>query len=151
MSDPTDKIEKVVELAAPVSRVWRALTDYEEFGRWFRVDLDGPFKPGAESTGKMTYPGTEHMPWLAHIERMDPERLFSLRWHVYDPWAKEAAMTEPMTLVEFELEEIPAGTRLTITESGFANVSDPLRLEAMRSNTTGWDTQAEHIAAHVND
>ncbi len=119
MTNTNDKIEKVVELTAPVSRVWRALTDHEEFGQWFRVDLDQPFEKGGESTGKMTHPGTEHMPWLARVERMDPEQLFSLRWHVYDSNAKKVASDEPMTLVEFRLEQIPAGTRLTITESGF--------------------------------
>ncbi len=150
MTNTNDKIEKVVELTAPVSRVWRALTDHEEFGQWFRVDLDQPFEPGGESTGKMTHPGTEHMPWLARVERMDPEQLFSLRWHVYDSNAKKVASDEPMTLVEFRLEQIPAGTRLTITESGFSKLSEPLRLDAMRSNTRGWDFQAESIAEHVN-
>ena len=52
MNEPDqDRIEKIVDLAAPVSRVWRALTDHEEFGQWFRVRLDGPFEVGATTTG----------------------------------------------------------------------------------------------------
>ncbi len=144
-----DKIQKIVELAAPVGRVWRALTDYEEFGAWFRVQLDGPFEPGARSTGKMTYPGVEGLPWLAYVERMDPESLFSLRWHLYYPTWEGKMSEQPTTLVEFRLEAIPTGTRLTITESGFAAVPDAKRLEAMRSNTQGWDIQAGHIAEYV--
>jgi len=79
-----DRIEKVVELKAPVSRVWRALTDPEEFGQWFRVKLDQPFSPGAVSTGKMTYPGYEGWPWRATVGRMDHERFFSYRWNDSD-------------------------------------------------------------------
>src|ERR1700722_2043284 len=73
-----DSIEKRIELKAPISRVWRALTDYREFGQWFRVKLDGPFVPGQVSRGHITYPGYEHLRWEAVVEKMEPERLFSL-------------------------------------------------------------------------
>src|SRR5882757_2877317 len=73
----TDRIEKTVELTAPVSRVWKALTDHQEFGSWFRVNLDGPFVPGARSTGHITYPGYEHLKWEAVVQKVEPERLFS--------------------------------------------------------------------------
>ncbi|MEO1246265.1 MAG: SRPBCC domain-containing protein, partial [Pseudomonadota bacterium] len=81
MQTGEDKIEKVIEFNVPVARVWRALTDAEEFGQWFRVELDGPFEEGRRSTGKMTYPGYEHYPWVATVERMEHEKLFSFRWH----------------------------------------------------------------------
>ncbi len=112
MKDSDDRIEKVIEMDAPVARVWRALTDSEEFGQWFRVKLDGPFKPGAVSTGKMTYPGFEGWPWLATVERMEPERLFSFRWHDYDSKSGVPMAKQPTTLVEFRLQPIPRGTRL---------------------------------------
>jgi DNA-binding transcriptional ArsR family regulator/uncharacterized protein YndB with AHSA1/START domain len=115
----TDRIEKTIELNAPISRVWRALTNHEEFGQWFRVCLDGPFAPGAASTGKMSYPGFEGWPWLATVERMDYERLFSFRWHDFDEKAGVDIADQPTTLVEFRLEPTATGTRLTITESGF--------------------------------
>ncbi len=78
-----DRIEKRIELKAPVSRVWRALTDYREFGEWFRVKLDGPFLPGEVSRGHITYPGYEHLKWEAVVQKMEPERVFSFTWHPY--------------------------------------------------------------------
>lgn len=144
-----DRIVKTVELKATVSRVWRALADHTEFGQWFRVKLDGPFKPGAVSTGKMIYPGYEHYPWRAVVERMEHERLLSFRWHDFDESSGVDVTDQPTTLVEFRLEPIPDGTRLTITESGFESISDPRRLEVLRDNTEGWDIQANNIAAHV--
>lgn len=144
-----DRIVKTVELKAPVSRVWRALTDHNEFGQWFRVKLDGPFKPGAVSTGQMTYPGFEHYPWRAVVERMEPERLFSFRWHDFDEKSGVDVSKQPTTLVEFRLEPIAEGTRLTITESGFEALPDPRRLEVLRDNTKGWNIQADNIADYV--
>ena len=149
MEKPEDRIEKVIELASPVSRVWRALTDHEEFGRWFRVRLDGPFKPGVISTGQMTYPGYEHYPWLATVERMDQERLFSFRWHDFDEKSGVDVADQPTTLVEFRLDAIANGTRLSIRESGFASIPNPRRLEILRGNTEGWNIQAQNIAAYV--
>ena len=79
----SDRIEKTIELKAPVSRVWRALTDHREFGTWFRVRLDGPFVPGQVSHGQITYPGYEHVRWEAVVQKIEPERLFSFNWHPY--------------------------------------------------------------------
>ena len=143
-----DRIQKVIELAAPVSRVWRALTDHREFGQWFRVDLEGPFEVGVVSRGQMTYPGYEHLPWEAMVRRMDPERLFAFSWIDVDP--KTGVRSEAMMLVEFRLEPTATGTRLTVTESGFEALPDPRRLEALRENTQGWDAQARNLAAYVD-
>lgn len=146
-----DKIEKTIELAAPVSRVWHALTDHVEFGQWFRVKLDGPFKPGAVVTGKMTFPGYELYPWRATVVCMEHETLFSFRWHDYDEKSGKDVSDQPTTLVEFRLESIGGrSTRLSITESGFAAIPDPRRLDVLRDNTDGWNIQAEHLIAHVS-
>ena len=114
-----DRIEKRIELRAPLSRVWRALTGYREFGEWFRLRIDGPFQPGKVSTGQVTYPGYEHLKWEAIVQKMEPERLFSFTWHpaAIDP--KMDYSKEPPTLVEFRLEKIPTGTKLVVIESGF--------------------------------
>ena len=149
MKTSTDRIEKVIDIKAPVSRVWRALTDHEEFGEWFRVQLDGPFEPGEVSTGSMTYPGYEGLPWLATVERMEPERYFSFRWNDYDEKSGKSIADHPTLLVEFKLEKIPEGTRLTITESGFSSIAEPRRFGVMRNNTEGWNIQARNIAEHV--
>ncbi|HEY1542556.1 MAG TPA: SRPBCC family protein [Xanthobacteraceae bacterium] len=145
----TDRIEKTVELKAPVSRVWRALTDHEEFGKWFRVRLDGPFVLGEVSRGNIAYPGYEHLRWEAVVQKIEPERLFSFTWHPYaiDPNADYSR--EPSTLVEFTLEKTATGTRLRIVESGFDRLPPERRDEAFRMNDRGWSAQTENIARHV--
>ena len=144
-----DRIEKIVDLEAPVSRVWRALTDHEEFGAWFRVRLDGPFEVGTTTTGRITYPGHEHMEWQSVTERMLHERLFAFSWppSAIDPETEYDAGAK--VTVEFRLQPTESGTRLTITESGFLQFPESKRLEVLRSNEQGWDIQAEHVAAHV--
>ena len=144
-----DRIEKVVEIAAPVAKVWKAVTDHEQFGSWFKVALDGPFVLGGVSRGHMTYPGYEHLPWLAVVERMEPERLFAFRWHVYDEESAGAIADEPTTLVEFRLEPDAAGTRVTIRELGFAALPEKRGAEAIRRNTEGWDIQARNLAEYA--
>jgi uncharacterized protein YndB with AHSA1/START domain len=142
-------IEKRIELAAPVSRVWRALTDHREFGAWFRVKLDGPFVPGQIVRGHITYPGYEHLKWEATVQKMEPERLFSFTWH---PYAVDAAVdyaSEPTTLVEFRLEPTDGGTILFLTESGFDAIPKHRRIEAFRMNERGWTEQMTNIARHV--
>jgi len=144
-----DRIEKRIELKASVSRVWRALTDHREFDQWFRVKLEGPFVPGQVSRGQMTYPGYEHLKWEAVVEKMEPERLFSLTWHPYAVDPKIDYSKEPATLVEFRLEATPDGTRLTLTESGFDKIPAGRRLEAFRMNDGGWTEQLKNIESHV--
>lgn len=143
------KIEKRIELKAPLARVWRAITDHREFGDWFRVKLDGPFIPGKESTGHITYPGYEHVKWHAVVQKIEPQRLFSFTWHPYAIDMKKDYSQETPTLVEFRLEEIPGGTRLTVTESGFDQVPSDRRLEAFRMNDGGWTEQMKNIEAYV--
>ena len=148
--DQTNKqtIERSIEIAAPVARVWRALTDHREFGTWFRARIDAPFAPGEVSRGQITYPGYEHMAWEAHVERMDPERYFAFRWPHTEEGTPSSGDT-PMTLVEFHLEPTSAGTRLTVVESGFEVLPDPMRSKAIRENSRGWEEQMQNIQRHV--
>ena len=149
----TDRIEKRIELNAPVSRVWRAITDHREFGEWFRVKIDGPFVPGEVSRGHITYPGYEHVKWQAVVQKMEPERLFSFAW----PHSKSFERADytgdysnaPTTLVEFRLEPTKKGTLLVITESGFDKLPADLREEVFRRNEGGWTAQLNNIEAHV--
>jgi uncharacterized protein YndB with AHSA1/START domain len=142
-------IEKRIELKAPVSRVWRALTDYREFGEWFRVKLDGPFVQGQVSRGQVTYPGYEHVKWEAVVQKMEPERLFSFTWHPYSVDPKIEYSRETPTLVEFRLEKTTSGTLLLLTESGFDKIPIGRRLEAFRMNDGGWTEQMKNIENHV--
>lgn len=151
MSNPstTDRIEKKILLRAPLKRVWRALSDSREFGTWFGVKFDAPFKPGARITGKIV--GTsvdadvakaqkqyEHVPFEITIDSIEPERLFSFRWH---PNATEPGVDyskEPTTLIEFILEEVSNGVMLTVTESGFDQIPLARRVKAFTANEQGW-------------
>jgi uncharacterized protein YndB with AHSA1/START domain len=144
-----DRIEKSIELKAPLPRVWRALTDHEEFGKWFRVRLDGPFVPGEVSRGNMTYPGYEHLKWHAIVEKMEPMRRFSFTWHPYAIDPKVDYSSEPSTLVEFTLEATANGTLLRVVESGFDKLPPHRRDEAFRMNDRGWGMQMENIGKHV--
>lgn len=143
------RIEKQIELKAPVSRVWRALTDHREFGEWFRVRIEGPFVPGQVSRGHVTYPGYEHLRWEVVVQKLEPETLFSFTWHPYAVDPGHDYSGETPTLVEFRLQPIPGGTRLTVTESGFDRVPADRRAEAFRMNTEGWGTQLRNVETHV--
>ena len=149
MPDPTDRIEKRIELKASVSRVWNALTDYRQFGEWFRVKLEGPFVAGETARGQITHPGYEHVKWQAVVQSMEPERLFSFTWHPYAVDPNVDYSKETPTLVEFRLEATPTGTLLVLTESGFDKVPADRRLEAFRMDDSGWTQQMKNIEAHV--
>ena len=146
-----DRIEKTIELSAPVEKVWRAITDHEEFGAWFRVKLDGPFAVGEVTTGRITHPGAEHMRWRSTVEVMDAPRRFAFTWpNPADDAADQDTLAEaPVTRVEFRLEPTAKGTRLTIVESGFEALPPGRRATVMRRNDGGWEQQTKNVAAHV--
>ena len=170
MSASPDRIEKRITLAAPVARVWRAIADAREFGSWFGFVLDGQFEPGKPIRG--TFGGTldeariaEYQESLglqpsrvrapsAHavfctVERIEPERYLSFRWIPYGIDVEADPENEPTTLVEFLLEEVPEGTRLTVVESGFDRVPAQRRERAFRMNEGGWAAQAENVKRYV--
>lgn len=147
----TDRIEKRITLRAPLARVWRALTTASEFGRWFGVALDGEFAAGAAIRGRITYPGYEHVQMEMFVERIEPERYFSYRWHPYAIDPNVDYSREPTTLVEFTLEDLGGDTQLTIVESGFDRIPAARRAEAFRMNDQGWTTQLANIERHVAD
>ncbi len=166
----TDKIEKQITLKAPLARVWKAISDAQEFGRWFGLTLDGPFEEGRTMRG--TFERNldeaaimEHQKRLGvqpsrlrpieknavfcKVERIEPERYFSFRWIPYGIDAEADVDHEPMTLVEFRLEPVDAGTRLTMTESGFDRVPAQRRERAFRMNEGGWAAQGENLRKYV--
>jgi uncharacterized protein YndB with AHSA1/START domain len=145
----TDSIERSIAIAAPVERVWRALTDHEEFGAWFRVRLEGPFVLGEVSRGRITYPGYEHLEWEARVVAMEAPYLFAFTWHPYAVDPDRDYSAEPQTRVEFRLEPDGEGTALTVTESGFESIPAERRDEALRMNTGGWEAQVGNVKAHV--
>src|SRR5882757_188402 len=160
MTDSTDRIEKRILLHAPLERVWEAISDAKQFGSWFGVDLDGPFTAGSRITGRIA--PTKVDPEVAKaqaavaglavewtIERIEPMRLLSFRWH---PFAIDPSIDysgEPTTLVVFELEEVAGGTQLTITESGFDRIPLERRAKAFTSNEQGWMAQTKLIEKYL--
>lgn len=146
----TDCIEKKVVLHASRSRVWRAITTAEEFGAWFRMNLDGEFAEGMTIRGRITIPGYEHVQVEMLVERIEPERYFSYRWH---PYAIDPAVdysTEPTTLVEFIVEETEGGIAVTIVESGFDRIPPVRRADAFRMNEKGWEGQTKNLVRYVS-
>ena len=145
----TDRIEKKILLCASRKRAWRALSDSKEFGTWFGMKFDGPFAPGATMRGVIVPTQVnadvakaqkpyEGLPFEITIEKMEPERLFSFRWH---PNAVERGVdysAEPTTLIEFVLEEVTDGILLTVTESGFDRIPLARRAKAFTANEQGW-------------
>ena len=145
----SDRIEKHFEVSAKRSRVWRAISDADEFGTWFGVKLDRPFTPGATVFGRLTIPGYDHVTLEILVEKIEPEGYFSYRWH---PNAVDPGMDyskEPMTLVEFTLEEVEGGTLLKVKESGFDRIPISRRAEALKSNEGGWAAQMTAIEGYL--
>jgi uncharacterized protein YndB with AHSA1/START domain len=148
----TDRIEKQIVLRSPRARVWRAVSDAKEFGEWFGVAFDGAFAPGARLKGRVTRPEEyAGLTFEVIVERVEPERLLSYRWH---PNAHEPGVDyskEPTTLVAFELESHPEGTLLRVVESGFDAIPASRRDEAYRSNEGGWAEQMQAIARYLDE
>lgn len=145
----TDRIEKRFEVSAKRSRVWRAISDADEFGAWFGMKLDRPFTAGATVFGRLTIPGYEHISLEMQVQRVEPEGYFSYRWHPYPMNPEVDYAAEPTTLVEFRLAETAGGTAVTITESGFDRLPSTRRAEAFRMNEAGWTGQSKKLASYV--
>jgi len=143
------KIEKSILIRAPRSRVWRAITDTREFSQWFGVEMAGAFKPGARLQMTTTHEEYKGIVFHVTVEQMEPEHTFSWRWH---PGAVEPDLDyekEPMTLVEFKLEEAHGGTMVRIVESGFDQLSLERRTKAYKDNSEGWDAQMKSLEQYV--
>ncbi|MCC9600941.1 SRPBCC family protein [Stieleria sp. JC731] len=151
MEGLSDRIEKQVEINASIENVWNALTDYQAFGKWFRVNLECPFIVGEKSFGQITYPGYEHVRMEVEVVAIEPMRRFAFLWH---PYAIEPGVDysgEPPTTVEFTLSEVDSGTMLKVIESGFDRIPEARRSEAFRMNEGGWAEQMNNIERYVSN
>jgi uncharacterized protein YndB with AHSA1/START domain len=160
MSTDTDRIEKKVLLRAPRARVWRAVADSKEFGSWFGMKLDGPFVAGKALRGAIVPTSVDaevaqmQKPYEGSqveimIDRVEPERLFSFRWHPFAVDRNVDYSAEPTTLVVFELEEVKGGVMLTITESGFDGIPLARRAKAFAANDGGWAMQTKLVEKYL--
>jgi uncharacterized protein YndB with AHSA1/START domain len=147
---PSDRIERSILINAPRSRVWRALSQAEEFGRWFGADLAGQrFAPGERARGPITIEGFTHIFFDVRVERVEPEHLMSWHWHPYPVDTAIDYSREEPTLVTFRLQDAEGGTLLTVVESGFDRIPPERRFEAFRMNDGGWAHQLENIRNHA--
>src|SRR5262245_47712421 len=150
MASEQNRIEKQIVVSAPRSKVWRAIADHQEFGRWFGMRLSGAFAPGVLLKGRITdQPEFADLDFEMQVERVEPETLLSYRWHPYAIDPKVDYSKEPTTLVEFRLVEVAGGTQVTVTESGFEHIPAHRRAEALRMNDSGWAEQLQRIKRHV--
>ena len=156
----TDCIEKQILLHASRERVWQAISDSGQFGRWFGVAFDDPFVAGAHLTGRIT-PTTvdaevarlqrphEGRPFEFFVERIEPMQTISFRWH---PYAVEPGVDysqEATTLIVFQLVEAPDGILLSISETGFDRIPLERRAKAFAANDAGWGMQAKLIEKYL--
>lgn len=139
------KIEKQIVIGAPRSRVWRALTTPQEFAKWFSAEVEGSFAPGKRLDMVSTHPSCKGKGFYVIIEHMEPEHTFSWRWH---PGAAKPG-EDQSTQVVFHLQEVPEGTRVTVTESGFDQISLERRAKAFEENTHGWEQQLESLSRYA--
>ena len=157
----SDEVRKQAVLPAPVERVWQAITDAGKFGEWFGVQFDGPFEAGRAARGRIAPTKVDRevaklqephagKPFEWQVESFEPERRAVFRWH---PFAIEPGVdysAEPMTRIEFLLEEADKGTRLTIVESGFDALPEARRATARAAEEGGWTHQLKLIAKYVD-
>jgi uncharacterized protein YndB with AHSA1/START domain len=155
-----ERIVKNVIIRAPRERVWKALTDSQEFGRWFGAQFDGPFVAGRSVRGRIApsevatpeeiashpYLGK---PMVFQIERIEPPHRFSYRWQPLEGRDNPETFNGPSTLVEFTLDETNEGTRLTVTESGFSSIPTARRKSAYESHEGGWSVQVQRVRVHI--
>lgn len=155
-----NEIRKEIILKAPLEKVWAAISEADQFGRWFGVRFDGPFRAGEKLSGiivptavndevaamQKPYEGT---PFHIVVGEITPRTRFSFHWHPYGVRTDYDYSREPMTLCTFALSEVDGGVRLVITESGFENIPLARRAEAFTANDGGWDAQTRLIEAYL--
>lgn len=155
-----DRIEKKLTLRAPQSRVWQAVSDAKQFGRWFGVDFEGPFVAGQSLHGRMRPTEVDSevaklqephrgKPFDWSVEQIEPESRIAFRWHPFAIEPNVDYSKEPTTLIVFELRTVPEGTELTITESGFSKIPLERRAKAFAANEGGWQHQTSLLAKYL--
>lgn len=156
----TDRIEKKILLRAPLGRVWMAVSDAEEFGRWFGMKFDSPFVVNEVVRGQISptqvdpvvgamQQAHEGKSFEIRIEAIEPMRRFAMRWHPYAVDENVDYSNEPMTLVSFELEPVEGGVMLTVVESGFDQIPLERRAKAFEANDGGWTVMVGVIVKYV--
>jgi len=138
-----DRIERTVDLAHPPAKVWAALTTAEGLAGWFGNEADIDLRPGGSAW--MTWKN-EGFTAQMRVERVEEPRVFGFTWHI-----SGLPDDDPRrTYVEFTLEPAGGGTRLTVVESGFAQLPDGAFQEAFDGNTKGWASELAELADYLD-
>jgi uncharacterized protein YndB with AHSA1/START domain len=137
-----DRIERTLEIAHPPGKVWAALTTAEGLGTWFGNEATIDLRPGGSAQMKWTDGPTADL----RIERVEEPSVFGFTWQI-----SGLPEDDPRrTYVEFTLEPVGAGTRLTVVESGFAQLSDDVYREAFDGNTKGWASELAELVEYLD-
>jgi uncharacterized protein YndB with AHSA1/START domain len=137
-----DRIERIVEIAHPPAKVWAALTTAEGLAAWFGHEAAIDLRPGGSAWMRWTDGYTADM----RVERVEEPAVFGFTWHIFglpddDP---------RRTYVEFTLEPVGTGTRLTVVETGFAQLPEEARRTAYDGNTEGWAKELGELADYLD-
>ena len=144
-----DRIDRTIELAAPLDRVWRALVTPSEIAAWFRVGIEGPLTLGNEVWMTWAEPNQPPKRFRIRVVEMDAPRRFAWEWHPGEIDSAIDYSREPRTRVTFTLEATPGGTRLTLSETGFTAVSLARRAKVFKDNSQGWTEVLTWFKDHV--
>jgi uncharacterized protein YndB with AHSA1/START domain len=137
-----DRIERTVEIAHPPAHVWTALTTAEGLSAWFGQQAEIDLRPGGAARMKFDNGHTAEM----RVERVEEPAVFGYTWHVYGLPEDDPRRT----YVEFTLEPAGGGTRLTVTESGFAQLPADTHRGAYDGNTSGWASELGELAGYLD-
>lgn len=138
-----DRIERTVELAHAPHQVWAALTTAEGLAAWFgnkgaTIDL----RAGGDAT--LDFENGFHQ--TMRVERIEEPTVFGFTWQIYGLPADDSRRT----YVEFTLEPTPAGTRLTVVETGFAQLPDNVHKTAFDGNVNGWAQKLDELRGYLD-
>jgi uncharacterized protein YndB with AHSA1/START domain len=137
-----DRIERTVEIAQPPATVWAALTTAKGLSAWFGQEATIDLQPGGSASMKWDSGDTATM----RVERVEEPTVFGFTWHIYGLPADDPRRT----YVEFTLEPAAAGTRLTVVESGFAQLPADAHRTAYDANTGGWASELGELVDYLN-
>lgn len=110
----SEKIERIVSLAATREEVWDALTQPQRLSDWFGADvIELNVRPG----GRLVFRDGDGVVRRALVESVEPPALFSFRWLAMEEGPGGETWPAPAATVEFRLTETSDGTELTVVET----------------------------------
>jgi uncharacterized protein YndB with AHSA1/START domain len=137
-----DRIERTVQIGRPPDQVWAALTTAEGLAAWFGNEATIDLRPGGSARMRWTGGETAEM----RVERVEEPRVFGFTWHIFGLPEDDPRRT----YVEFTLEPSGSGTRLTVVESGFAQLPEDAYRKAYDGNTQGWASELGELVAYLD-